>query len=389
MHKAPELLNMIDALISTPSISSANPDLDQANRPVIDLLANWLGGLGYAIEIMPVPGRPGKANLVATLGSGPGGLILAGHTDTVPYDEGRWNHNPFRLTQADGRLYGLGTSDMKAFLAIAIEAASSFSAAQLREPLILVATADEESSMDGAKALVDARRPQARYAIIGEPTGMRPVRMHKGILMEAIHLKGRSGHSSDPALGNNALEGMHRVLSELLRWRAELQAQNLNPLFKVPFPTLNLGHIHGGDNPNRICADCELHIDLRPLPGMEIDELRATMQSRLQRVIEDTGLELSCRPLFDGTPAMETPASSEIVLATEQLTGYSASAVAFGTEGPYFTRMGINTVVLGPGDIDQAHQPDEFLAADRIAPTIELIRKLVSRFCVEPPARAT
>lgn len=386
MHKAPALLDMIDGLVSTPSVSSANPGLDQGNRPVIDLLASWLDGLGYAIEIMPLPGRPGKANLIATLGSGPGGLILAGHTDTVPYDEGRWNYDPFRLTRADGRLYGLGTADMKAFLAIAIEAASGFDAAKMREPLILVATADEESSMDGAKALVDARRPQARYAVIGEPTGMRPVRMHKGILMEAIHLRGRSGHSSDPALGNNALEGMHKVLGELLRWRAELQAQNRNPLFKVPFPTLNLGHIHGGDNPNRICADCELHIDLRPLPGMELDALRATMQTRLQRVIADTGLELSCRPLFDGTPAMETPAASEIVRATEQLTGYSASAVAFGTEGPYFTRMGINTVVLGPGDIDQAHQPDEFLSEDRIPPTIELIRNLIQRFCVDAPA---
>jgi len=261
-----------------------------------------------------------------------------------------------------------------------------FSASQLKEPLILVATADEESSMAGARALTDAGRPQARYAIIGEPTGMRPVRMHKGILMESIHLRGRSGHSSDPSLGNNALEGMHKVLSELLTWRQELQANNRNPLFNVPGPTLNLGHIHGGDNPNRICADCELSIDLRPLPGMEIGELRQTMQERLHRAIANTGLELSCKPLFEGTPAMETPASSQIVRSTEELTGYSASAVAFGTEGPYFNQMGIDTVVLGPGDIDQAHQPDEYLSEERIAPSIELLRKLITRFCVEPDA---
>ncbi len=384
MHTAPSLLQMIDALIATPSISSANPQLDQGNRPVIDLLAGWLTDRGYQVEIMPVPGRPDKANLIATLGSGPGGLVLAGHTDTVPYDEGRWQHDPFRLSEADGRLYGLGTSDMKAFLAIAIDAASLYTAGQLREPLILVATADEESSMDGAKALVSAHRPQARYAVIGEPTGMRPVRMHKGILMEAIQLKGRSGHSSDPALGNSALEGMHKVIGELLRWRGELQAQHRNPLFAVPFPTLNLGHIHGGDNPNRICPECELQIDLRPLPGMDLDALRHTMQQRLQRVIQDTGLELSCRPLFDGTPAMETPASSEIVLATEQLTGYAASAVAFGTEGPYFQALGMNTVVMGPGDIEQAHQPDEYLSLARIQPTIDVLRQLIQRFCVAP-----
>ncbi len=382
MHNTPDLLDMIDGLISAPSVSSVNAAFDQGNRLVIERLAGWLEPLGYRVEIMPLPDQPDKANLIATLGSGPGGLVLAGHTDTVPWDEGRWNFDPFRLTRQDDRLYGLGTSDMKAFLALAIEAASSFDASRFREPLILVATADEESSMAGARALVNAKRPQARYAVIGEPTGLRPVRLHKGILMEAIRLRGQSGHSSDPSLGNNALEGMHAIISELLRWRAELQAEHKNPLFDVPVPTLNLGHIHGGDNPNRICADCELHIDLRPLPGMEIEALRHTLQTRLSGIVEGSGLELDCHPLFEGTPALETDAASDIVRVTEKLTGYSAAAVAFGTEAPYFKRMGIDTVVLGPGDIDQAHQPDEYLACERIDPTINLLRQLIQRFCI-------
>jgi len=273
---------------------------------------------------------------------------------------------------------------MKAFLALAIEAAGEFSADTFKEPLTLVATADEESSMAGARALVDAKRPQARYAVIGEPTGLRPVRLHKGIMMESLHLRGRAGHSSDPSLGNNALEGMHKVLDALLHWRTELQAAYVNPLFQVAVPTLNLGHIHGGDNPNRICADCELHIDLRPLPGMELAELRATLEQRARRAIEGSGLELACRPLFEGTPAMDTPATSEIVRCTEALTGYSAEALAFGTEGPYFNQMGIDTVVLGPGDIDQAHQPDEYLAEARITPTLALLRELITHFCIQP-----
>lgn len=385
MHKTPALLEMIDALISTPSVSSVSPEFDQSNRAVIDLLANWLNDLGWRTEVLPVDNGTDKANLIATFGAGPGGLVLAGHTDTVPYDAGRWQHDPFLLTRQDGKLYGLGTSDMKAFLALAIEAASRFSPSQLQEPLILVATADEESSMAGAQTLVNVGRPQARYAVIGEPTGLRPVRMHKGIMMECITLHGRSGHSSDPALGNSALEGMRLVLDELVRWRSELQARHRDPLFRVPVPTLNLGHIHGGDNPNRICADCELHIDLRPLPGMDLEELRETLQLRMQNAVRDTGLELECRPLFEGTPAMETPAASAIVQATEALTGYSAEAVAFGTEGPYFNRMGMDTVVLGPGDIDQAHQPDEYLAEARIEPTLGLLGKLIERFCVAPP----
>ncbi len=378
---------MIKALISTPSVSSVNPALDQGNRAVIDLLANWLSTLGWQTEILPIENQPNKANLIATLGSGPGGLVFSGHTDTVPWDEGRWNHDPFRLSRQDGRLYGLGTADMKAFLGLAIEAASDFSPAQFKEPLILVATADEETSMSGARALVAAGRPQARYAIIGEPTGLQPVRMHKGILMESIHLRGRSGHSSDPGLGNSALEGMQKVLNTLTDWRKELQTGNINNLFRIPVPTLNLGHIHGGDNPNRICGDCELHLDLRPLPGMELTDLREILHDRVRKTLEDSGLEISFKALATGTPAMDTPASSEIVKFTEALTGYSAAAVAFGTEAPYFNQMGIDTVVLGPGDIDQAHQPDEYLDEARIQPMIKLLRELIMRFCINPPGR--
>src|SRR5690606_29615515 len=134
--------------------------LDQGNRAVLERLAEWLEGLGFAVEILPLTTHPDKANLIATLGAGPGGLVLAGHTDTVPYDDTRWSHDPFRLTEADGRLYGLGTSDMKSFFALAIAAARRFKAEDLRQPLIVLATADEESSMDGARALVRAGRPR-------------------------------------------------------------------------------------------------------------------------------------------------------------------------------------------------------------------------------------
>ena len=130
--------------------------------------------------------------------------------------------------------------------------------------------------------------------------------MHKGILMEAIRVEGRSGHSSNPALGASALEGMHRVMGELLQWRMELQACYRNPLFEVEVPTLNLGRIHGGDNPNRICADCELHIDIRPLPGMTLADLRDELHGRLGRLLAEGPLQLSFTPLFEGVEAMES-----------------------------------------------------------------------------------
>jgi acetylornithine deacetylase len=202
--------------------------------------------------------------------------------------------------------------------------------------------------------------------------------------MEAVHLHGRSGHSSDPSLGVNALEAMHEAIGEILAWRNELQKKNRNPLFRVAVPTLNLGHIHGGDNPNRICGDCELHFDLRPLPGMELAALRAELTGRLERRLAGSGVELRIRPLFPGLPPMETAADSPLVRAAEELTGHGAEAVAFGTEGPFFNELGMQTVILGPGDIDQAHQPDEFLALDRIEPTVSLLRSLIERFCLTP-----
>lgn len=379
----PSLLEMLAELIATPSMSSVSPEFDTSNREVIDLLAEWLERLGFAIEVLPLPNQPHKANLIATLGKGPGGLILAGHTDTVPYDEGRWKHNPFRLTEHENRLYGLGTSDMKGFFSLAIEAALAFEAEQLKQPLIILATADEESSMDGAQALVDLGRPKARYAVIGEPTGLRPVNAHKGIMMEAVSLTGRSGHSSDPSLGVSALEGMYKVMGDLLAWREELQSKHYDPKFKVPVPTMNLGHIHGGDNPNRICGHCELHLDLRPIPGMELEALRDTLNTRLHQLLGESELGWEVRPLFHGTPAMHTPATSAIVHVAEKLTGHDSEAVAFCTEGPYLTELGIDTLILGPGDIAQAHQPDEFLALDRLQPTVELLENLIRRFCLE------
>lgn len=382
MNRIPPLMDMLSGLVSTPSVSSTDPALNQGNRAVIDLLAEWLEDSGFTVECMPLPGDPARANLIATLGRGSGGLVLAGHTDTVPHDEGKWRHDPFRLTNADQRLYGLGTADMKSFLGLALEACRELRPCDLREPLILLATADEETSMSGARMLVERQRPRARHAIIGEPTGLRPVRMHKGILMEAILLKGRSGHSSDPALGNSALEAMHSVIGALIEWRRELQSRYRNPLFSVPVPTLNLGHIHGGDNPNRICGQCVLHIDLRPLPGMDLQELRSELHSRVTGVLLDTGIEYAFDPLFEGIPAMETPAEAEIVRLAGQLTGHAPEAVAFGTEAPYLGRLGMQTVVLGPGDIDQAHQPDEYIRLDRLDPTIDLLQTFIKRICV-------
>ena len=381
---APKLEELMQQLIALPSISCTNPALDQGNRNVINTLASWLEDLGFSTDIQPLNADGSKANLIATIGKGSNGLVLAGHTDTVPFDENRWNSDPFRLTEANGRLYGLGTADMKSFFALIIEAIRDLDPSSLQQPLISLATADEETSMNGARALNAGHLQGARFALIGEPTGLKPVRMHKGMMMEAIRLTGLSGHSSNPALGNSALEAMHRVMTELLKWREELQHANNNPLFEIPVPTMNLGHIHGGDNPNRICGYCELQIDIRPLPGMNLTKLRNELEQRLQKTLAGTMISYETLALLEGVPAIETPADSALVKAVEKLTGAPAEAVAFSTEAPFYNKLGMDSVVLGPGSINQAHQPDEYLALEQIKPTVKLIQDLVKQFCMQP-----
>jgi acetylornithine deacetylase len=378
----PALREMLAQLVATPSVSSTNPALDCENESVTALLAGWLEGLGFAVELMPV--APGKRNLIATAGRGPGGLVLAGHTDTVPYDEGRWQHEPLAATERDGRVYGLGTTDMKGFFALALDALRTLDLRRLQAPLILLATCDEETTMDGGRALVAAGRPHARQAVIGEPTRLHPVRAHKGIFTTAIQIRGRSGHSSDPALGRSALEGMHKVIGALLDLRAELGERYHDPSFAVPVPTLNLGSIRGGDNPNRICGECELHIDVRTLPNMSIAGTRALLAERVHAALAGSELDLILRPLCNGTDALGTAAGADIVKACEKLTGHTAESVAFATEGPFLSALGMDTVVLGPGDIAVAHQPDEYLDLATVEPTRRLLHGLVQRYCFAP-----
>ena len=376
------VLAQLSQLIAIPSVSSTDPLWDQGNRPVIDLLASWLADMGFSVEIQDISASGNKANLIATLGSGPGGLVLAGHTDTVPFDEGRWASDPLGLSERDQRLYGLGSTDMKGFFPLAIAAASQFIDTPLQQPLIFLATADEESSMNGARALAAAGKPKARAAIIGEPTSLVPIRMHKGIMMEAVSITGKAGHSSNPLLGNSALEGAHEVMSNLMAYRGELAQRYSNELFSVPFPTLNLGCIHGGDSPNRICGRTELHFDLRMTPGNDNASIRGEIQQRMASIAQQHSLDIEMRSLIQDVAAFEQPADSDLVHLAQQLTGHTAEAVAFATEAPFMQQLGMETIVMGPGSIDRAHQPDEYLELEQIQPCISLLQQFIQHYCL-------
>ena len=376
-----DFFRLFNALLALHSVSSANPLIDMGNRLVIDHLANVFSDLGFKVEVLTLAHNPHKANLIATRGIGDGGLVLSGHTDTVPFDEKLWTVNPLQLTQKDGKLFGLGSTDMKGFFAVVHAALQVFKDVAFKRPLIIVATADEESSMDGARALVNQGRPKGRYALIGEPTSLCPVNRHKGVMMERMRVQGKSGHSSNPALGKNALEAMHDVIGELLRFRAELQRDYRNPHFALDVPTLNLGVIHGGDNPNRICGHCELEFDIRLLPGMASANLRAAIRERIAPIIAQHQVEFTFTPLFPGVEAFANE-SNDLLRTCETLTGYSGQSVSYGTEAPFLQQLGMDTIVLGPGSIDVAHQPDEYMALSQVQPCIELLQKLIRHYCL-------
>ncbi|MGY4676366.1 acetylornithine deacetylase [Pasteurella sp. P03HT] len=380
MKKMPSFLQMYQQLIASPSISSVDPNFDQSNRTLIELLASWLTTLGFRTEIIAIEDSRDKFNLLATYGEGEGGLLLAGHTDTVPFDEGRWTFDPFKLTEQAGKLYGLGSADMKGFFAFVIEAISQLELSELKKPLRILATADEETTMLGARTFIQHAHIRPDCAIIGEPTSLKPIRAHKGHIGEALRIIGKSGHSSDPSKGINAIELMHEATGYLMQMRNELREKYHHTAFEIPYPTMNLGAISGGDAVNRICACCELHFDIRPLPNLRLQDLNEMLQEKLTPMFEKWGDRISLQALHEPIPGYECEHSAQVVQVVEKLLGEKCDVVNYCTEAPFIQQL-CPTLVLGPGSIEQAHQPDEFLATEFIEPTQVLLRKMIWHFC--------
>ncbi|MBT1486971.1 acetylornithine deacetylase, partial [Dickeya dianthicola] len=276
--------------------------------------------------------------------------------------------------------YGLGTADMKGFFAFILDALRDVDAGKLTKPLYILATADEETTMAGAKYFSESTGIRPDCAIIGEPTSLQPVRAHKGHMSNVVRIQGQSGHSSDPSRGVNAIELMHEAISELMVLRNTLQQRYHNPAFHIPYPTMNFGHIHGGDAANRICACCDLHMDIRPLPGMTLSDLNGLLSEALSPVSERWPGRLTIGELHPPIPGYECPADHHLAQVVEKLAGQPTDVVNYCTEAPFIQEL-CPTLVLGPGSINQAHQPDEFIDMSFIKPTRTLITQLVHHFC--------
>lgn len=387
----PNFKQQFAALIAAPSISSIDARWDMSNQSVLDLLATWLTDLDFEVTLQNIDNssdnKTSKFNLIATYrpsnkdSEQSGGLLLSGHTDTVPFDESLWQTDPFVLHERDGQFLGLGVSDMKGFFPVVIEALKNIPLKQLKKPLTILATADEESTMNGARALLKNTLLRPAYAVIGEPTNLAPVYMHKGMMMESIRVQGVAGHSSNPALGKNALDAMHDVLGVLLDYRSQLQKKFNNDAFAVAFPTLNLGCIHGGDSPNRICSRCEMHFDLRPLPGMDIAVLQNEIDKALKPVRQKHQVSLERHSSLIPIAPFAENKNSDWVRLCELYSGQAGSAVAFSTEAPFLQQLGMETIIMGPGSIDQAHQANEYMSTQQVEPAVKLLQNLIKKIC--------
>ena len=367
-------------LVSIDSVST------RSNANIADYLTTRCAAMGLRVRRLPCTDESGveKINLIALAGAEFSErteveLALVGHTDTVPYDPA-WT-DATKLMERDGKLYGRGACDTKAFIAAAVTAIGKIDLKSLRRPLALVFTADEEIGCLGAKRLAEMRPLRARYAIVGEPTSLQPMRAGKGYCLAEITVRGREAHSAYPALGASAIFCAARLIAQIEAIAEQLKTEQ-HAAFDPPYTTLNVGMIRGGAAKNVIAGQCSFTLEWRSVPGQEptrvLDLLELAIESQKQQE-PDFDCEVDAARADDG---FETPADSQLVRLLEKSTGRQVGTVAFGTEAPQMIELGAEAVVFGPGDIRVAHRTGEFVPIDELHRCVEIVSKAIETFCL-------
>jgi len=302
-------------------------------------------------------------------------LALVGHTDTVPYDP-NWSEAT-NLTERDGKLYGRGSCDTKAFIAAALTALENV---KPTKPLALIFTADEEIGLRGAKQLVQMKPLRIRYSIVGEPTSLKPIRAGKGYSLAEVIVKGREAHSAYPALGASAVFRAARLINRLESIANELK-EDSHPGFDPPFTTLNIGLIHGGSAKNVLAGECRFTLEWRPIPTQSSDHLLNLFRAAIE---EETKTDPDFQCEVDANrqdTGFETSPDSPLIKLLEQASGNESGTVAFGTEGAQMMLLGSEAVVIGPGDIREAHRTGEFVPVDELERCAEILRQSIQQLC--------
>lgn len=386
MEKYSKSRDILAKLVSFPTISS------DSNLPLVEWVESFLSGYGITSERIMSPCGT-KAHLYAQTGPEiDGGVILSGHTDVVPVEGQSWSTDPWKLTERDGKLFGRGACDMKGFDALALLAMARASILPLKRPLQLALSFDEEVGCAAVIDLVETMLgalPRAREVIVGEPTMMRVVTGHKGGLAYNIHVRGFEVHSSLLPYGVSAI----MQAAKLIDWANQRNAANaartpseLAAPFDPAFTTLHVGQIEGGTAHNITAKDCRFLMEFRFVPGESPDEWARALEAKvadltaeMQTIHPDTGIDL--KPGF-ALPALTPEIDGAAETLARRLTGDNGRhVVSYGTEGSQFQTRGYSTVVCGPGDIAQAHQPDEFLSLEQLAAGEAFMDRLLDSLC--------
>ncbi len=361
-----------------------------SNLQLIDWVEEQLSALGArCARVASADGK--KANFYATLGpQQPGGLVLSGHTDVVPVDGQDWSSDPFVLTPRGDKLFGRGTCDMKGFIACALAAAPDFAAADLARPVHFAFSYDEEVGCLGAPSLIEAISrdlPPPAAVLVGEPTNMQVVSAHKGMNAYRVRVLGKEAHSSQPHKGASAVMAAALLMAELDAIAADLR-QNADPhsAFEPPYGTLTIGVVHGGTAINIIARECSFMWDLRPTPGDDCAAIEARFSARAKEIeaqMRQSAPEarIEIERLSNVPPLKADPQSAAEHIA-RLLTGDNQSrVVSYTTEAGQFAAAGFPAVVCGPGSIDQAHKPDEYVSVAQLDLCLKTLRKLPQHLC--------
>lgn len=388
MTNPPISLPIVEKLISFDTTSR------ESNLELIEYVRGYLDGYGVDSQLVyDEEGR--KANLYATVGpTDRSGICLSGHTDVVPVDGQAWDSDPFSLRVEGGKAYGRGTSDMKAFIAIAMAFVPQMLERGLKTPIHLAFSYDEEVGHMGAKRLVEVMKDmpvRPAMCIVGEPTSLGVIIGHKGKKKVQVHVHGHEAHSSLTHQGVNAIEYAARLIAFMQGLARKWQKEGpFDEDCDVPFTTMQVGLIQGGTAPNIVPKSCSFNMEIRHLPSVDpealFDEIRAhareVIEPEMKAVAPDAHFE------FDEVPpnlALDTDPDEPVVAFVKRLAGQNKHGkVGFGTEAGLFQkRVGIPTVVCGPGDIAQAHKPNEFITLDQLQKGEAFMARLADYVCSE------
>jgi acetylornithine deacetylase len=367
----------------------------ESNLALIEFVQAYLAEQGIACELV-YNSEGSKANLLATLGPADvPGIVLSGHTDVVPVDGQAWSVPPFELTERNGKLYGRGAADMKGYIACVLALVPALVAADLRRPVHIALSYDEEVGCLGVRSLLEtlaARPVKPLLCVIGEPTELKPVLGHKGKLAMRCHVHGAACHSAYTPQGVNAIEYASRLIVELSCLGEALKApEHQDERFDPPFTTVQTGTIVGGKALNIVPEDCRFDFEVRALPAtdpwqvaQQLEQYAThTLLPAMRAVSGQSDIQFS---ELSSYPGLATSASSQAAQWIAQFCGSSEfGTVAFGTEGGLFDQLGIATVVCGPGSMEQGHKPDEFVSSAQLDACDAMLKRVLN-FCLDAPA---